>query len=123
MHDKSGGINAFRQAIQQQQIVVYYQPKVHLETQTVVGVEALVRWQHPQRGLIMPGEFVPQIENTDLIHTLFKWVLNESTRQWQRWHQQKLDLAIAVNVTESDLVKEMAHAMAKHGIPATVSRI
>lgn len=68
MHDKSGGINAFRQAIQQQKM-----------------------WS--------------------------------TTSQWQRWHQQKLDLAIAVNVTESDLVKEMAHAMAKHGIPATVSRI
>lgn len=121
--DKSWVINEFRQAIQQQQIVVYYQPKVHLETQTVVGVEALVRWQHPQRGLIMPGEFVPQIENTDLIHTLFKWVLNESTRQWQRWHQQQLDLTIAVNVTARDLmnfdlVKEMAHALAKHGMPA-----
>lgn len=121
--DKSWVINEFRQAIQQQQIVVYYQPKVHLGTQTVMGVEALVRWQHPLRGLIMPGEFVPQIENTDLIHTLFKWVLNESTRQWQHWHQQQLDLTIAVNVTARDLmnfdlVKEMAQALEKHGMPA-----
>jgi diguanylate cyclase (GGDEF)-like protein len=121
--DKSWVINEFRQAIQQQQIVVYYQPKVHLETQTVVGVEALVRWQHPLRGLIMPGEFVPQIENTDLIHTLFKWVLNESTRQWQRWYQQQLDLTIAVNVTARDLmnfdlVKEMQQALEKHDMPA-----
>jgi diguanylate cyclase len=122
--DKSWVISEFRQAIHHQQIVVYYQPKVHLQTQTVMGVEALVRWQHPVRGLIMPGEFVPQIENTDLIHTLFKRVLNEATRQWQLWQQQQLDLTIAVNVTARDLmnfdlVKEVEQALEKHGMPAS----
>jgi len=121
--DKSWIISEFREAIHARQIVVYYQPKVHLQTQTVIGVEALVRWQHPLRGLIMPGEFVPHIENTDLIHTLFKLVLHESTRQWQLWHQQQLDLTIAVNVTARDLmnfdlVKEVAQALEKHAMPA-----
>ncbi|WP_051412897.1 bifunctional diguanylate cyclase/phosphodiesterase [Methylophilus sp. 5] len=122
--DKSWVISEFRQAIYHRQIVVYYQAKVHLQTQTVFGVEALVRWQHPVRGLIMPGEFVPHIENTDLIHTLFKLVLNESTRQWQQWHQQQLELTIAVNVSARDLmnfdlVKEMEHALQKHAMPAS----
>jgi len=122
--DKSWVVSEFRQAIYQRQIVVYYQPKVHLQTQTVMGVEALVRWQHPVRGLIMPGEFVPHIENTDLIHTLFKLVLNEASAQWQHWHQQQLDLTIALNVTARDLmnfdlVKEIEQALAKHATPAS----
>lgn len=122
-NDKSWVISEFRQAIYYRQIVVYYQPKVRLQTLTVMGVEALVRWQHPVRGLIMPGEFVPQIENTDLIHTLFKLVLHESTRQWQHWHQQQLDLTMALNVTARDLMnfdleKEVAQALEKHATPA-----
>ena len=123
-NDKSWVISEFRQAIYYQQIVVYYQPKVRLQTLTVIGVEALVRWQHPVRGLIMPGEFVPQIENTDLIHTLFKLVLHEATRQWQHWHQQQLDLTMALNVTARDLMnfdleKEMEQALEKHAMPAS----
>jgi len=122
--DKSWIVSEFREAIFHRHIVVYYQPKVHLKTQTVMGVEALVRWQHPVRGLIMPGEFVPHIEHTDLIHTLFKRVLHESTRQWQYWHQQHLSLTIAVNVTARDLmhfdlVKEVSQALATHAMPAT----
>lgn len=121
--DKSWVLTEFRSAIAARQLIVYYQPKIQVGNQTVMGVEALIRWQHPERGLVMPSEFVQQIEATDLIHHLFTLVLNEATQHWQQWHTQGLDIGIALNVTARDLVNfdllnEIQVALHKHGMPA-----
>jgi EAL domain-containing protein (putative c-di-GMP-specific phosphodiesterase class I) len=58
----------------------------------VTGVEVLIRWQHPERGLLIPDKFLPQIEETDLIHSLFNLVLNDTTKQWRIWKDQGLEL-------------------------------
>lgn len=121
--DKSWVLAEFRAAIVAHQLAVYYQPKIQVCTQTVMGVEALIRWHHPVRGLLMPSEFVPQIETTDLIHSLFTLVLNQATQQWLTWKTQGLSIGIALNVTARDLVNfdlvsEVKVALDRHHMPA-----
>ena len=70
-----------RQCISRDELVLHYQPKIDLETHEVSGVEALVRWQHPERGLLMPASFMSEVERTELIEPVTKWVLNEALRQ------------------------------------------
>ena len=77
-----------RQAIDQKQFVLYYQPEVDLATGRIVGVEALVRWQHPQRGLVPPLDFIPQAEENGLILPLGDWGLGQACRQMQIWQRQ-----------------------------------
>jgi EAL domain-containing protein (putative c-di-GMP-specific phosphodiesterase class I) len=68
--------------------VLHYQPEVELATQRIVGLEALVRWQHPQRGLVPPGDFIPQAEENGLILPLGDWGLSEACQQMQQWHRR-----------------------------------
>jgi diguanylate cyclase (GGDEF)-like protein len=93
-----------RRAIENDQLVVHYQPKASLETGCIVGVEALVRWQHPERGLIPPSEFVPIAERTGLIKPLTRHVLARALEQCGRWNAAGLDLQVAVNLTIPDLL-------------------
>jgi diguanylate cyclase (GGDEF)-like protein/PAS domain S-box-containing protein len=92
-----------RQCISHDELVLHYQPKIDLETHQVSGVEALVRWQHPQRGLLMPGSFMSEVESTELIGPVTKWVLNEALRQQHAWREQGIDLTMAVNVSGRSL--------------------
>jgi EAL domain-containing protein (putative c-di-GMP-specific phosphodiesterase class I) len=69
-----------------------------------MGVEALVRWHHPDRGVVMPYEFMQKIETTDLAHHLFTLVLNDATTQWHAWREQGLVIAIALNVVARDIM-------------------
>ena len=92
-----------RQCIARDELVLHYQPKVDLETHEVSGVEALVRWRHPVRGLLMPGSFMPEVESTELIGPVTKWVLNEALRQQQVWREQGIDLTVAVNISARSL--------------------
>jgi len=92
-----------RQCIARDQLVLHYQPKIDLETREITGVEALVRWQHPRRGLLMPASFMPQLERTALIEPLTRWVLNESLRQQHIWLNQGVDLTVAVNISGHSL--------------------
>jgi diguanylate cyclase (GGDEF)-like protein len=98
----------------QDQIVVHYQPKAHLLTGEVCGVEALVRWQHPQQGLIPPGDFIPLAEQTGLIRPLTSVVLDQALQQIQVWSQQGLRLQIAVNIAARCL---------DHSLPRLVERL
>ncbi len=85
-------------ALRQQELVLYYQPRVRLREQGVDGVEALLRWQHPDKGLLLPGEFLPAVEHDDLICMIGVWVLREALSQQQRWQAEGITLAVSVNV-------------------------
>jgi diguanylate cyclase (GGDEF)-like protein/PAS domain S-box-containing protein len=92
-----------RQCIAQDELILHYQPVIDLRTNEVSGVEALLRWRHPQRGLLMPVSFIGEVESTELIGPVTKWLLNEALRQQQVWQQQGLDLRMAVNISARSL--------------------
>lgn len=89
-----------RHALDQQQLRVYYQPVHDLRTRRLVGVEALVRWEHPQRGLVSPAEFIPIAERTGLIAEIDAWVMRQACQQMCAWQQAGVGLSfVAVNVS------------------------
>ena len=93
-----------RRAIENEELVLHFQPKAELESGRIVGVEALVRWQHPERGFIPPNEFVPIAERTGLIKQLSRYVIAAALRQCSEWRASGLDLHVAVNLTIPDLL-------------------
>ncbi len=97
-------VGELRGAAARDELVVHYQPKADMETGAVHGVEALVRWQHPTRGLLQPGEFLPIAEETALMAPLTLHVLERSLRQVAAWRQGGIHLDIAVNVTAHNLL-------------------
>jgi diguanylate cyclase (GGDEF)-like protein/PAS domain S-box-containing protein len=92
-----------RAAIVADELRLYYQPRISLRTQKIVGVEALVRWQHPKRGLIAPDNFIPAAEKTSLIDDLTQWVLRTALFQARQWQENGLTLEISVNVSARNL--------------------
>jgi len=115
-----------REAIEQDQLMLHYQPIVELASRRVVGVEALVRWQHPERGLLAPDEFIPQAESTGLILPLGRWVLREACREAVRWHADgpASDPWVSVNVSGLQLGatafrREVVSALEESGLPAS----
>jgi diguanylate cyclase (GGDEF)-like protein/PAS domain S-box-containing protein len=95
-----------RRAIDQQQLALYYQPIVSLKDGSIAYVEALMRWHHPDRGMISPGEFIPIAEETGLIVALDRWALTTACRQLQQWHQRfplGQNLRVSVNLSAQDL--------------------
>jgi diguanylate cyclase (GGDEF)-like protein len=115
----AGGL---REAIETGQLVLHYQPILHLPTGRVDGVEALVRWQHPERGLLPPGDFIAVAEEYELIDPLTRWVLGAATRQAAEWAGSGLPLLVAVNVSATTLatgtlVDDVAGALAASGLP------
>ncbi|WP_013320180.1 EAL domain-containing protein [Gloeothece verrucosa] len=98
--------NNLRLALERQEFLLHYQPIFSLTTQTLMGFEALIRWQHPQQGLISPVDFIPIAEETGLIVPIGEWVLQESCRQFALWQQQYphiSDLKISVNLSGRQL--------------------
>jgi diguanylate cyclase (GGDEF)-like protein/PAS domain S-box-containing protein len=102
-----------REAIEQNQLLIFYQPKVDLRTGMVTRVEALSRWQHPRRGLLVPDDFIPLAERTGLIKPLTDWVLEQSLRQCHLWQRSGYPMSIAVNLSSKSLQE--------HFLPQTVS--
>ena len=90
-------------ALERGEFVLHYQPKVHLRTGEIIGMEALIRWQHAERGLLPPGEFLPWIEGTDLDVPLGDWVLEAALQQIERWVDAGIPLAVSVNVSAKQL--------------------
>jgi diguanylate cyclase (GGDEF)-like protein len=93
-----------RKAIEDGELVLYYQPKADLLTGRIVGAEALVRWQHPERGLIFPNDFIPIAERTGLIKPLSRYVVAAALRQCAAWNAAGLELNVSVNLTIPDLL-------------------
>ena len=92
-----------RQALEQGEFVLHYQPQLELASGRLVGAEALVRWNHPERGLVPPGEFIPAAEANGLIRPLGAWVLREACRQATVWRERGWDLSVAVNLSPAQL--------------------
>ena len=97
-----------RYALERQELLLHYQPKVNLKTGAITSVEALVRWQHPERGLVLPGQFLPIAEDTGLILAIGQWVLREACRQTREWLDAGL-LAVPVAVNISSLEFRSQH--------------
>jgi EAL domain-containing protein (putative c-di-GMP-specific phosphodiesterase class I) len=114
-----------RRGIDEDQLTLYYQPKVDVGTGFVVGAEALVRWQHPGRGLIQPDDFIPLAEQTGLIRPMTQWVLRSALRECARWHAAGHELTVAVNLSvrsllDEGLALEVAAMLRESGLPASV---
>jgi diguanylate cyclase (GGDEF)-like protein len=91
---------SLRLALERREFVLYYQPKINLHSGTIVGVEALIRWQHPERGLLSPAQFVPIAEDCGLILPIGRWVLREACLQARAWRQAGLpSITVAVNTS------------------------
>ena len=97
-------VEELRTALEGDELVLHYQPKVDLPEGRVSGVEALVRWQHPQRGLLPPSDFLPLAEEARLMQPLTSWVLRSALHQVARWRDDGLQLSVAVNVSASNLL-------------------
>jgi diguanylate cyclase (GGDEF)-like protein len=107
-------MSGFRQALERDELILFYQPKVTIATGEQAGVEALVRWQHPEHGLLSPDDFVPLVERTGLTRSLTHWVINAALRQCRAWQQDGIDLTVAVNLTMRDLQDpELPQAIAR----------
>jgi EAL domain-containing protein (putative c-di-GMP-specific phosphodiesterase class I) len=96
-------LGELKQAIASNELELHYQPKVDTETGSVKGCEALVRWRHPQRGFIPPGDFIPHAERTGAISAITAWVLAAAMRDMRAWRENGLDIDVSINVTPTDL--------------------
>lgn len=111
-----------RQALEKDQFLLHYQPKIHLKTKELTGLEALIRWHHPVRGLVSPNEFIPIAEETGLIISIGKWVLEKACMQAKEWNESNASpLQVSVNVsllqfTQPYFVEQVKEALKKTGL-------
>jgi diguanylate cyclase (GGDEF)-like protein len=115
-------LGELRRAIEGGELVLHYQPKVSLEGDRVTGVEALVRWQHPEHGLLQPDQFVPLAERTGTIAHLTRWVLDAALRQCAAWRLEYPGLTVAVNLAAANVLDVGLPALVtelldEHGLP------
>ena len=112
-------MESVRRALANQELVLEYQPKVNLRTGAVFGVEAMIRWLHPQRGRLPPADFLPMIEDHPLAIELGQWVIENALLQVERWRQDGLNIAVSVNigvrhVMQADFVQRLREALDAH---------
>ncbi len=113
-----------RHAIERKQLLLHYQPQVDIRTGRLIGLEALVRWQHPQWGLVSPGQFIPIAEESGLIRDIGKWVMAQATWQNAQWHAQGRQIVpVAVNLSLAQFKDEalrdnVLQALRDSGLPA-----
>jgi diguanylate cyclase (GGDEF)-like protein/PAS domain S-box-containing protein len=121
--ERLGLESGLRRALTGGELVVYYQPIYDLRARRLHGFEALVRWAHPDRGLLAPDTFIPIAEETNLILPTGSWVLRSACRQAKAWHNAGMPLRVAVNLsvrqlTHSDIVEEVRTVLREVGLPA-----
>jgi EAL domain-containing protein (putative c-di-GMP-specific phosphodiesterase class I) len=119
--DRLSLVAELHRAIEDRELNVIYQSQHAPGTGAVMGAEALLRWQHPRRGLLLPGEFVPVAEHTGLIRELTSYVLAAAVEQGRRWQREGLELSVAVNISPGDLLdpnfpNEVAEALRSSGL-------
>ena len=112
-------IGRVQEALDQQEFVLFYQPKVDMRSGLVLGFEALLRWDHPQQGVIPPLQFLPLIENTGLSSRIGDWVISQALEHLTQWHRAGLRIAVSVNVSarhlqEPDFAQRLAELLARH---------
>jgi diguanylate cyclase len=118
-----------RVALAQRQLALHYQPKIDIATGEMRSVEALIRWRHPTRGCILPGEFIPIAEESGLILEIGDWVIREACRQAREWQRRQMPfLRVAVNVSplqfrQANFVKKIHAALQEHALDATYLEI
>jgi EAL domain-containing protein (putative c-di-GMP-specific phosphodiesterase class I) len=118
-----------RRAIERQEFVLHYQPRVDVVSGRIVGAEALIRWQHPERGLVPPGEFIPLVEDAGLEITVGEWVIAETCRQIAAWRRDGLKpVPVAVNLASTHLRERglpllVSHALSTHEVAAELLEI
>jgi EAL domain-containing protein (putative c-di-GMP-specific phosphodiesterase class I) len=113
------GLEQVRVALERREFVLYYQPKVNMRSGMVIGAEALIRWQHPERGILPPGLFLPIIEDHPMSVELGEWVIDAALRQMTLWRSQGLDLSISVNIgarqlQQGNFVERLGQLLAAH---------
>ncbi|MFN2323620.1 MAG: EAL domain-containing protein, partial [Trueperaceae bacterium] len=114
---------ALRTALDERQFVLHFQPRVSVATGRIRSLEALVRWRHPERGLVPPGVFIPLAERTRLIHPLGRHILETAAREARRWRERGFgDLRIAVNLAAKQLeqdgfLAEVDEVLGQVGLP------
>jgi diguanylate cyclase (GGDEF)-like protein len=123
-----GLLGALRRAIDEGELELHYQPKVSLSRGSITGVEALVRWRHPTRGLVLPDDFVPLAESSGLMHKLTATVVDMALAQAAEWTARGLNVPVAVNVSARDLhgpglARTVAEGLERHGLPAESIRL
>ncbi len=97
-------LGELKKALSERQLLLHYQPKVGIATGAVHGVEALIRWDHPERGPVPPGTFIPRAEQSTLIQPITEFALDEAMRQMVQWQRDGIDMSIAVNISPQNLV-------------------
>jgi diguanylate cyclase (GGDEF)-like protein len=114
-------LNDFRRALEEEQFVLHYQPVVSIDGSIVHGAEALIRWEHPQLGLVPPNDFIPIAEQSGLIGSLTHYVLERAVAECTRWQESGRDLSVAVNLSVRDLLDldlpgQVASVLTAHGL-------
>ncbi len=112
-----------RNAVKNQEFILHYQPQIDIASGHLIGAEALVRWQHPELGLLPPGKFISLAERSGLVIPMGDWVLNEACRQAQVWRDKGHALVMAVNLSalqfkRGNLLETVSHALKRSGLPA-----
>lgn len=106
-----------RQAVQKNELILHYQPQVSLESGKIIGVEALLRWQHPEKGMISPLQFIPLAEETGLIVPIGEWVLRTACEQGKRWHDMGIHgLTMAVNLSAKQFALQNLATVVRHAL-------
>jgi EAL domain-containing protein (putative c-di-GMP-specific phosphodiesterase class I) len=117
-------LGELRRALRQNELRLYLQPKLRLADGSLAGAEALVRWHHPERGLLPPSHFIPFAEETGFIHELTLWVVEEAARVWFELRERGLTLRLSVNLSAHDLMKadlldRLSVRLQRHRMPAS----
>jgi EAL domain-containing protein (putative c-di-GMP-specific phosphodiesterase class I) len=120
-------LQRIRQALDNHEFVLHYQPKVNMRTGQIIGAEALIRWQHPEKGLLAPAVFLPVIEDHALAVSIGEWVIDTALTQMQTWQTAGLEFGVSVNIgarqlQQSDFVDRLKLILAKHpqAMPASL---
>ena len=122
--NRVAAVDALREAIEKQQFILHYQPQIDILSGQVIGAEALVRWIHPEKGMVPPGQFIPHAEASGQINEIGEWVLIEACRKCAQWRAEGIDMPrISVNISgkqlqDETLAQRLAQALEQTGCPA-----